>query len=117
MKTTSLNEIRNLVAAALPDERAAQKLTEAIARATELARDEDSTTVATKADIAALRTELKGDIAGLRTELKTDFSDFKTAVVREIGDLKGRYESKLRGQTVWITTVIILGVIVQHLWK
>ena len=40
MKTTGINELRTLVGQAVPDAAAAQKLTEAIVRATELAEEE-----------------------------------------------------------------------------
>ena len=40
-----------------------------------------------KTDIANLRTEVKTDIANLRTEVRTDIANLRTEVISEIGDL------------------------------
>jgi hypothetical protein len=42
----------------------------------------DTSELATKHDVAALRAELKMDIAELRTELKTDISELKAEMFR-----------------------------------
>jgi hypothetical protein len=64
MKTTAMTEIRTLVSVAVPGD-GAQKLTEAIVRATELAEEEAATRLATKSDLAAL----KADLAELKADL------------------------------------------------
>ena len=65
--------------------------------------------VATKADIADVRTEiakvrteiadlgaeLKTDIANLRTEVKTDIANLRTEVISEIGDLRTEVISEI----------------------
>ena len=40
-----------------------------------------------RTEIADLRTELKTDIANLRTEVRTDIANLRTEVISEIGDL------------------------------
>jgi hypothetical protein len=57
MKTTAMTEIRTLVSVAVPGD-GAQKLTEAIVRATELAEEEAATRLATKSDLAELKADL-----------------------------------------------------------
>jgi hypothetical protein len=44
--------------------------------------------VATKTDIAALRTEVKTDIAALRTEVKTDIAALRTEVKTDTAALR-----------------------------
>ena len=58
--------------------------------------------VATKSDIADvrteianLRTELKTDIANLRTELKTDIANLRTEVKSDIGSLRTKVSSDI----------------------
>ncbi len=48
--------------------------------------DQDSP--ATKADLAAVRTELKTDIADLRTELKADIADLRTELKADIAAVR-----------------------------
>jgi hypothetical protein len=85
MKTTSIAEIRNLVSEALPGDNA-QKLTNAIVRATELAEDEAADRLATKADIAVavadLKTSIAVAVADLKTDLKTDIANLGTSVAK-----------------------------------
>ena len=45
-------------------------------------------TVATKADVGEVRTELKGDIAALRTELKGDIAALRAELKGDIANLK-----------------------------
>jgi hypothetical protein len=99
MKTAGINELRALVAEALPNAAAAQKLTEAIVRATELARDEDSTAAATKADLAELRTEFKTEIRDLRAEMHQLFRDQTWRL------------------TTSVVVVVLVATVLQHFWR
>jgi ABC-type amino acid transport system permease subunit len=62
MKTTGINELRTLVGQAVPDAAAAQKLTEAIVRATELAEEESKPVTRDHLDkrLSELESSLKG---------------------------------------------------------
>jgi hypothetical protein len=62
------------VSEALPGDNA-QKLTDAIVRATELAEDEAADRLATKADLAVA-------VADLKTDLKTDIARLETSVAK-----------------------------------
>src|SRR4051794_23244245 len=53
--------------------------------------------LATKADIATLRTELKGDIGSLRTELKGDIGSLRTDLTSQIELLRRDMTIKLGG--------------------
>ncbi|MET3878257.1 hypothetical protein [Chitinophaga sp. OAE865] len=44
--------------------------------------------LATKAELAAVKSELKGDISNLRTELKGDISNLRTELKQDIGNLR-----------------------------
>jgi hypothetical protein len=63
----------------------AEALADALAGA-DLATKSDVAEVRT--EVAALRTELKGDIAGLRTELKGDISALRTELKGDIAGLR-----------------------------
>ena len=83
------------------------------ARLTELKAD-------LRKEIADLRAEFDSKLVELRAEfgnLRAEFGGLRAELGVKVGDLQAQYEVKLRGQTVWITTVIVLGVIVQHFWK
>ena len=67
-----------LVSAGAPEDKA-----KAAAGAIPIARD-----IATKQDLADLRTELKQDIAELRTELKQDIAELRTELKQDIAELK-----------------------------
>ena len=43
--------------------------------------------LATKADVADLRTDMKADVAGLRADMKATVGDLKTAIANVKGDL------------------------------
>jgi MinD-like ATPase involved in chromosome partitioning or flagellar assembly len=77
MRTTGMTEIRTLVSVAVPGD-GAQKLTEAIVRATELAEEEAVTQLATKSDLAELKAATKSDFA----ELKANLAEMKADLVR-----------------------------------
>jgi hypothetical protein len=47
--------------------------------------------LATKADLAELRTEMKADYAGLRTETKADHASLRTEMKADYTDLKADY--------------------------
>ena len=53
--------------------------------------------LATKADIADLRTELKTDIGGLRTELKTEIGGLGAELKSDIGGLRTELKSDIGG--------------------
>ena len=53
--------------------------------------------LATKADIADLRTELKTEIGGLRAELKSDVADLRTELKTDIGGLRAELKSDIGG--------------------
>ena len=50
--------------------------------------EHESEHVATKAEVADLKTELKTDIADLKTELKTDVANLKTELKTDIAKLE-----------------------------
>ena len=96
MKTAGINEIRSIVAEALPNAAAVQKLTDAIVRATELAEDE-------------------------MRPVGRDYLDARlTNMLKELADLRSELSDKVRCQQMWaIATFILLlaSVVVQHFWR
>jgi hypothetical protein len=74
-------EIKTLVSVAIPGD-GAQALTEAIVRATELAEEEAATRLATKSDLAILKSDLEAELAELRAEMKTGLAELKADLVR-----------------------------------
>lgn len=96
MKTAGINEIRSMVAEALPNVAAVQKLTDAIVRATELAEDE-------------------------MRPVGRDYLDARLADVRkELADLRSELVDKMRSQQMWTVATFILllaSVILQHFWR
>ena len=96
MKTAGINEIRSMVAEALPNAAAAQKLTDAIVRATELAEDE-------------------------MRPVGRDYLDARLAdLLKELADLRSELVDKMRTQQMWMagTFVLLLAtVVLQHFWK
>ena len=58
--------------------------------------------LATKEDLADLRTELKQDIAELRAELKQDIADLRTELTRGAAELR----ATLRYNTMFLMLVI-----------
>jgi hypothetical protein len=65
---------------------------------------------ATKVDIASLRTELKIDIASLRTELKTDIAGLRAELKMDIGLLSRDIVIKF-GSMMVVTVGILLAAI------
>ncbi len=51
--------------------------------------------LATKSDIADLRTELKADIGDLRAELKADIGDLRAELKADIGDLRAELKADI----------------------
>jgi hypothetical protein len=108
VKTAGINELRALVADALT-KTDAEKLTEAMVRATELAQEDDSASAATKSDVANLRADLQKQIGDLHADLQ-----------KQIGNVKSELTDKLRGQNMWtIGTFVLLlvSVVIQHIWR
>jgi hypothetical protein len=96
MKTAGINEIRSMVAEALPNAAAVQKLTDAIVRATELAEDE-------------------------MRPVGRDYLDARlTEMLKELADLRSELVDKLRTQQMWMVGISILllaSVVLQHFWR
>jgi hypothetical protein len=82
-----MTEIRTLVSVAIPGD-GAQKLTEAIVRATELAEEEAVTKLATKSDLAELKAATKSDLAELKAATKSDLAELKAATKSDFAELK-----------------------------
>ncbi len=59
--------------------------------------------LATKADLANVRTELKQDIANVRTELKADIADVRT----ELANTKSELKDAINSQTKWFMGIIV----------
>ncbi|UKY34157.1 hypothetical protein IDJ79_05445 [Candidatus Liberibacter asiaticus] len=59
--------------------------------------------LATKADLADVRTELKQDIANVRTELKADIADVRT----ELACTKSELKDAINSQTKWFMGIIV----------
>lgn len=57
--------------------------------------------LATKADLAEVRTELKSDIAGVRTELKSDIAGVRTELKSDIGGLQTAIADKPSRTYLW----------------
>jgi hypothetical protein len=90
------------------------------ARLTELKADLRKEIADLRAEFDSKLVELRAEFGQLRAEfgnLRAEFGGLRAELGVKLGDLRAQYEAKLRGQTVWITTVIVLGVIVQHFWK
>jgi hypothetical protein len=96
MKTAGINEIRSMVAEALPNAAAVQKLTDAIVRATELAEDE-------------------------MRPVGRDYLDARlTEMLKELADLRSELVDKMRTQQMWMAGISILllaSVVLQHFWR
>ena len=101
MKTTGVNEVRALVAEAIPNATAAQKLTDAIVRATELVEDETYPVTRDYLDarLTALASDLRKDIADLRADMQTTFRD---------------QTWKLAGSFIF---VVVVATVIQHYWR
>jgi hypothetical protein len=92
MRTAGMTEIRTLVSVAIPGD-GAQKLTEAIVRATELAEEEAVTKLATKSDLAELKAATKSDLAELKAATKSDLAELKAATKSDLAELKAATKS------------------------
>jgi hypothetical protein len=96
MKTAGINEIRSIVAEALPNAAAVQKLTDAIVRATELAEDE-------------------------MRPVGRDYLDARLSdMLKELAVLRSELTDKVRCQQLWAIatfTLLLASVLLQHFWK
>jgi ribosomal protein L29 len=81
------------------------------------ARESDLERLATKADLAELRTALKADVAELRAELKADAAELRAELKAETADLRTELRSGLadlraeiarsrNAQTMWIVPLL-----------
>ena len=75
---------RDLKAAGFESEQA-----EALAAQLRVAAGADHADLATKADVAALRTAMKADVAALRTEMKADVAELRTEMKADVAELRG----------------------------
>ena len=75
---------RDLKAAGFESEQA-----EALAAQLRVAAGADHADLATKADVAALRSAMKADVAALRTEMKADVAALRTEMKADVAELKG----------------------------
>jgi hypothetical protein len=102
MRTAGMTEIRTLVSVAIPGD-GAQKLTEAIVRATELAEEEAVTKLATKSDLAELKAATKSDLAELKAATKSDFAELKA----NLAELKADLVRWMFGAGITLTALIV----------
>lgn len=90
----------------------ATALTEALATSTRdtIASKEDLASLrsATKEDIANLRSELKEDIANLRSELKEDIANLRSGMIELKAELKGDIADLKAELIKWIVGAIVL---------
>jgi len=61
--------------------------------------------LATKSDLAVVKSELKQDISDLRTELKQDISDLRTELKQDISDLRTELKQDIHILDTKITQV------------
>src|SRR3954453_5370513 len=108
MKTAGINELRALVAEALPNSAAAQKLTDAIVRATELAEDEMH---------PVTRDYLDARLAQTTGELRKEMADLRTELQKGLADLRTWAEGKLRAQLWQIGSLILIATVLNHYWR
>jgi hypothetical protein len=108
MKTVGINEIRSMVAEALPNAAAAQKLTDAIVRATELSEDETR---------PVSRDYLDARLVELRADLRKEMADLRADFQKGMAEIRTWTEGKLRTQLVQIGSLIFASVILNHWWK
>jgi|GEM_PF-805511 len=67
-----------------------------------------------KGDIADLRTELKGDIADLRTELKGDIAGLRTEIAEVRSDLKieiAKIQGEFKSIRLWMKLLVAIGIL------
>lgn len=62
---------------------------------------------------AVTKDYLDARLAELKADLRKGIGDLRA----EFGILRSDVEAKLRGHLIWIISVIVLGVIVQHWWR
>ncbi len=63
--------------------------------------------LATKADLANVRTELKQDIANVKTELKEDIANVRTELKQDIANTKSELKDAINSQTKWFMGIIV----------
>jgi hypothetical protein len=64
--------------------------------------------LATKADLAEVRTEMKADHASLRTELKADYAELKTELKSDIARLEVAIADKPGRTYLWAVLGVLL---------
>ncbi|MGQ0804654.1 MAG: hypothetical protein ACT4PI_12435 [Actinomycetota bacterium] len=62
--------------------------------------------LATKADLLATTADLRAEIGGVKTDLEVGLAGLRA----EMSDLRATVESKLRGQTWTMVTVLLAGI-------
>jgi len=70
-------------------------------------RDELSKELASKGDLALVKTELKGDIAELRSELKADIAELRAELKTEIAELRSELLLKIEREDIKHTILSI----------
>jgi hypothetical protein len=130
MKTTGINELRTMVEQAVTDATDAQKLTEAIVRATELAEEESKPVTKDHfdarfqtfsdrfdAEMRLVREHFESELRVLRAEMDRRFSQ----VGAQIADLRSDVQRDFREQTWKVTgsfiLVVLAATVLQHYWK
>lgn len=71
-------------------------------------KDELSKELASKADVALVRTELKAEINSVRTELKAEIALVKSELLLEIERVESRLDKKI---TIWSIVIIAVMII------
>jgi ribosomal protein L29 len=59
-----------------------------------------------KAEVADLRTELRSGLADLRAELKAEVADLRTELRSGLADLRGEIARSRNAQTMWIVPLL-----------
>jgi chromosome segregation ATPase len=101
----AINRIETMLAATLPHLATKADLAEV---RTELKADHASLRTALTADHASLRTEMKSDYASLRTELKADYAELKTDLKSDIARLEVAIADKPGRTYLWAVLGVLL---------
>ena len=104
--------VKRLTAAGMPEAQAealADELTPLIDE--RLATKDDLANLATKADLADLKTVTKADLADLKTVTKADLADLKSATRADLAEVKADLMKWMFG-AIGFQTVIVLGAVI-----